>query len=94
MKQGNRLIKQLGFRAGLEGHPLPGLPIIELAGESRVLIENHLGIQEYLANSIKVALKYGFARIEGMGLEIVHMSADQLVITGKILSVKLERSRV
>lgn len=92
MKGQNRILRQLELRAQLSGQPLPGVPIVELAGNRRVLIENHCGVREYLDNRVCVGVSYGSVQIEGTGLEISKMSANQLVITGSIDSVRLERS--
>ena len=93
MKQPSNLMRRMGGQAVISGQPLPGIPIVELAGDRRVLIENHFGIQEYLNHCVKVSVGFGCVWIEGSGLEIVCMSANQLVVTGIIESVKLERGR-
>ena len=92
MKQQNRVLRQLELRAQLSGQPLPGIPIVELAGDRRVLIEHHCGVHGYSENRISVGVEFGSVEIDGSQLEILQMSSDSLVITGIIDSVKLERS--
>lgn len=74
-------------------HMLPGCPLIEIAGERRVLVENHNGVIEYGGNRICVRVKYGHVSIHGEGLQIAKMTAEQLVICGKIDGVDLFRRK-
>ena len=93
MKQQSRIRRQLELRAQLTGQPLPGIPIVELTGDRRVLIENHCGVKGYSCNCVCVGVHFGCVLVEGSNLEISQMSASKLVITGAVCSVKLERSR-
>ena len=67
------------------------LPIIELASDSRVLVENHFGIKAYCREKILVNVKFGDICICGNGLQVLKMTKEQLVICGKIGSVSLHR---
>lgn len=69
----------------------PYQTIVEIAGEHRVLIENHLGVVTYGNERILIKVKYGFLCICGSCLEMVRMSRDQVVIIGDIHSVSLQR---
>ena len=69
----------------------PGLPIVEVAGDSRVLIENHLCIREYSSQQIIVKMKYGNLFIKGNELYIAQMNTQQLVVCGCIESLFLQR---
>lgn len=42
--QGKRLLERVTAVADLTSRSMPGLPVLELTGENRVLIENHQGI--------------------------------------------------
>lgn len=70
---------------------VPDLPIIEIAGDRRVLIENHHGVAAYGREKILVLVKFGSVCICGCNLEMLHMTKDQLVIYGRIDSVGLQR---
>lgn len=70
---------------------IPGVPLLEIAGECRVLIENHRGIMEYSPQQIIVRVKFGTYCIRGSGLQIAKMGKDQLVILGRIEAVQLDR---
>lgn len=70
---------------------LPGVPIVELAGDKRVLIECHRGITEYSSGLIRVRVRYGSIRILGCGLEIGEMTRERLVIVGRIDGIQICR---
>lgn len=70
-----------------------GKPIIEIAGDRRVLIENHQGVAAYGREKILVHVKFGSVCICGCNLEMLRMTREQLVICGRIDSVALQRRR-
>jgi sporulation protein YqfC len=78
-------------RLDLPGETLPGQVIVEIAGENRVLIEQHRGIREYTRERISVCVRYGMLEICGQGLELRSMSREQLIVCGQIDSVTLRR---
>lgn len=65
--------------------------IIEIAGDQRILIENHCGVVTYGKEMIVVKVKYGSVSIAGSGLDIANMTKEQLVIFGTIQSITLHR---
>lgn len=89
MKQERKMIMHLSDM--MVTKELPGVPVIELVGNRRVLIEMHKGIAEYNTEKICVLVEFGKLSITGSQLEICCMSKDQLVITGRIDSVELDR---
>lgn len=70
---------------------VPGQPIVEIAGECRVLIENHQGVAAYGRERILVKVKFGTVCVCGCNLEMMHMTKEQLVVYGRIDSVGLQR---
>lgn len=89
---GNRsFIERMTNAADLPDEPLPGLPLVEIAGNRRVLIEHHRGVVEYGQQKICVKVKYGQVCICGTALELARMTKGQLIITGCIDSVHLIR---
>jgi sporulation protein YqfC len=78
-------------RLDLPGETLPGQVLVEIAGENRMLIEQHRGIREYTPERIGVCVRYGMVEICGKGLELRSMSREQLIISGCIHSITLER---
>ena len=64
-------------------------PIVELVGQSRVLIENHRGVLGYSLEEICVKADFGSIRICGCELRIMQLSKEQLVICGHIDMVQM-----
>lgn len=91
MKQQRMLIRRLAKHMDPTALPLPGVPIIELTGDRRFLMENHGGVREYSSHRITVGVSYGLVAVEGSGLEICSMTAGCLVICGTIRQITLER---
>jgi sporulation protein YqfC len=84
-------IERLAETTDLQGEAFPGQPLIELYGDRRVLIEHHDGVTEYGREKIQVKVRYGYVCVCGNCLELARMTADQLVITGRIDSVSIIR---
>ena len=93
MKQHRHILQRLTESADLPAEALPRVPLVELAGDRRVLIENHKGVTEYGTEKICVQLSYGHLCICGTGMELSRMTKEQLVISGRIDSVTLLRRR-
>ena len=89
--QNRNWIQKLADNADLSAETLPGVPIVELAGERRVLIERHQGMTEYSRERICVKVSYGMVCIYGCGLELSCMTREQLIISGRIDCVQLQR---
>ena len=86
-------MQKLADEADLPGELLPGVPVVEVAGEHRVLIERHEGVTEYSRERICVKVRYGLVCVCGCGLELTRMTREQLVISGQIDCVQLQRRR-
>lgn len=71
------------------GIPINRMPLAEIIGNHRVLMENHLGICEYGDCCIVVATSLGRAIIEGEDLQIMQLDREKLVIIGKIAALRL-----
>ena len=67
------------------------VPLVELAGCERVLIENHTGVLAYSPEEIIVRVSYGCLQVNGENMMLAEMRREQLVITGKIHGVNLHR---
>lgn len=91
MRKGRSIIQRIAEETELTEVPFPGQPIVEIAGDCRVLIENHLGVMAYSRESILVKVRFGCICVAGCGLELLRMSKDQLIIRGKIEGVTLQR---
>lgn len=80
---------KIGAATDLQDECVPGLPIIEIAGDRRVLIENHCGVIEYGKQRIVVQIKGNYISVTGENLELTKMTPQQLIISGSVHSVEL-----
>lgn len=91
MVHNRRWTKRLAEAASAQGEPLPGIPIVEITGQNRVLIECHRGVTQYSPESIGVKVSYGEVFVCGCGLKLCVMSKERLVISGRIAQIRLDR---
>lgn len=91
MKQRGNVLRRLAEGAELSTEAMPGLPLLELAGDRRVLIENHQGVTEYESERIRIRVRFGELCVTGSGLALARMTKEQLVICGRIESVSICR---
>lgn len=78
-------------RLDLMDEAMPRQPIVEICGDGRVIVENHGGVMEYSGEVIRIRVRYGSILIGGEDLLLRKMCGQQLVITGKIGAVTLDR---
>lgn len=93
MEKGRGIFNRLAEDGFLFDESLPGKPIVEIAGDRRVLVENHMGVKVYGREKIVVKVSYGFLCVVGCGLELIRMTREQLIISGRIDVVSLQRGR-
>lgn len=91
MDRSRHWLDRLADQADLPGEAGFGQPLIELAGDRRVLVEHHQGVIQYGRDKICVKVKYGTVAVSGCDLELVRMTKEQLIICGRIDSVHLVR---
>lgn len=60
------------------------LPVLELVGQRRLLIENHQGVLSYAPDEIKIKVSYGCITVVGNELQLMEMSRVKLAICGRI----------
>ena len=87
-------VERIVTAAELYDEPLPNMPLVEIAGENRVLIEHHCGVTQYGRCRISVRVKFGTIVVSGTQLELARMTGQQLIIRGKINGVQLERRNI
>ena len=85
------MIRKVADHLDLPAEPLPGVPVAELWGSSRVLVENHRGVKGYNTEEIQIGVNYGILKVSGSGLQLTLMTTDQLIITGEIRALTVER---
>ena len=91
MGRGHGLWDYLEENTELTSGIFPAQSLVEIAGESRVLLENHLGVAAYSNEEIVIKVKFGTVSVCGCGLEMIRLTMEQLVIRGRIDSVSLHR---
>ena len=89
MKEHARIFDTIAKVTDLQEEIVPGQPLVELCGCSRVLVENHRGVCEYTPCRVAVRVKYGAAVICGENLELIQITRNQLIIHGHIHGVEL-----
>ena len=91
MKKRINLSSKLADSVQLDRDLFPGVPIVEICGKERVLIENHYGIIQYGCEDILVKVRYGCVSVTGEQLNLKFMSRRKLIITGRIYGIMLQR---
>lgn len=86
-----RLIKWLDECTQMTDETLPGVPVVEIAGTSRVLIERHQGVRAYSGEKIEIQLSYGILCVCGKDLCLSRMTRGQLVISGELHNIQICR---
>lgn len=91
MKYENHFWERISSEADLPDEVFPGQSLVEVVGDRRVLIENHRGVKEYGTEKICVKVKHGTILICGSNLTLRCMTRSQLVISGCIQSILINR---
>lgn len=73
----------------LPADALAGLPRVELVGDREVRMENHRGILAYGSEEIHISGGQFVVQVQGEGLELRSMTGLELLITGRIVSIRL-----
>ena len=64
---------------------------ITILSFDEILIENYKGILEYEEIFVKIQTEIGSVNINGFSLNLEQITEDDILITGKINSIDLER---
>ena len=91
MKRGQNIVDWLSGEITMRTDTPSHLPLVEICGDKRVLIEHHRGILQYGQEKICVQVAFGQIAICGTHLKMVKMTNSQLVIFGCIEDIKLIR---
>ena len=91
MKRSHKLWENMLDTVSLDTDLQPKLPVLELAGDRRVLIENHRSVIHYSNDRILVCMDYGQVSISGCCLKLAKLGKDQLIITGRVDGISLCR---
>lgn len=76
---------------GIPGDLAAGVYRVTITGGRKVHIENHRGILDYGTENIKVNCGSDIVSVNGSDLEIKAVSAGEMLISGSIFKVSIER---
>lgn len=91
MKRAHKAFTQVLAAAKLDAELHPKVSLLELAGDCRILIENHISVIHYATQQVRIRVSFGQINIAGRGLKLARLGKEQLVITGCIESINLCR---
>lgn len=91
MKRSRKLLADMLDAVSLDADLQPKLPVLELAGDRRILIENHRSVVHYTGEQIMICMEYGQVCVTGCGLKLEKLGREQLVITGRVDNISLCR---
>ena len=84
--------KKIDLDAAAEKLELPGEALgallITVIGKSRVLVENHRGIEQYSKEFIRLAARGGAESIYGSGIKLRILGKNKLALEGNIRSME------
>lgn len=83
-------LTELADKFDLPADALAGEPKVTITGTRRVMIENHKGLSELSHEHIAVKGRHVTLHIRGEELELIAMTAGEVLICGQIFSVELE----
>ena len=75
----------------LPDQALPGVPIIEVFGDRRVLVEGRCTVTRYDSTCILLRNACGRVCVSGCELNMAELSYDRLIITGTICNISISR---
>jgi sporulation protein YqfC len=64
------------------------LPKISMVGNNQMYVEIHKGIIEYTPQRIRVNSTIGVIRILGEEMTVKNIGAEEIIVTGEILSIE------
>ena len=88
MKQG-KILRSVTEKIGLQVETAPGVLLVELSGDDRILVENHKCVVGYTDCEIQIRVSFGLVQITGEKLELSCINKEQLVIRGSIRTISL-----
>ena len=65
-------------------------PLLMLAGNKKILIENHKGIALYQSDKLKIRIKDGILNIQGHKINVKEINTEYLSVSGEITAIFFE----
>ena len=85
----NKKVKKLASFFDLPKEIVLDYPYISLVGHEELNIQNYKSLLEYSQNRIRISTTTGAIKIEGSGLQIKYITAENVKIKGIIQNVDL-----
>jgi len=67
-----------------------GLPGVAMTGDEEIMVTNHKGLLEYSGGCVRLSTVLGIMKIFGTNLVLKEITAESVMIAGKIQSVAWE----
>lgn len=90
MKGADGLLQKAAMRLDIPEDAFSRVPRVTVTGNSGVCVENHRGLLGYSEEQIEVGSGRIRVRIRGSGMELQCMTADALIVQGKIYAIEIE----
>ena len=91
MKFREKLWGKLPELLDLPDQALPGVPIIEVYGDRRVLVEGRCAVTRYDNECVQLRNSCGCISVSGCGLQMAELSYNRMIITGTICNISISR---
>ena len=88
MNQQN-ILRSITEKVGLRGESIPGISFLEVSGNDRIFVENHICVAGYTDSEILIRVSFGLVKIIGDSLVLSCINKDHLLIRGEIFEIKL-----
>ena len=83
-------VEHLAYKLDLPAEALTGAAKLTVTGRRQALIENHRGIINYDENTVTVSCEGYRLSIRGDDMRLEGMNDNDMLLTGRILSVEFE----
>jgi sporulation protein YqfC len=90
-KDNKKILERVSEAFELPGGALAGTPKLSLTGNRRVHVEGHRGVLQYDNNVIAINGGAMILHVYGRELEIISMSAEELLIAGEMEKIEFEQ---
>lgn len=91
MKIYDKVLGKIPTLLGVPDQTLPGVPIIEIYGNKRVLIEGRCAVIEYSTSIIRLKNNCEIICVSGSDLIMTELTYQQIIITGEIENISISR---
>jgi len=84
---------RLAETLGLPYDTVLGYPMLQLAGNRKIRVENHTGVRRLAADGIWLGTPKGVVRLLGSELYLARLDKDEAVVAGRLEQIDLSGLR-